>query len=680
MTLAQNLRFGLLALALVVGLLDRAQALPSGTEQSVVSVLPVWPGRAQGGTGAAPGVAPEGSGVVLKDGVVATAWHVIEPARRIDVRLFDGRILPARLIGQDPASDIAVLAVDARLRPFELASDPALADPVCSIGNAFGLGLSVACGVVSALHVSNAGFNPVEDFVQTDAAINPGSSGGALVDADGRLVGMVSAIFASQSDTNTGVSFAVSTELLIRVTDDLLAMGEVRYPDPGWQLAFGSREQLARIAAPAVRSVAGGSPADLAGIRPGDLILQIGARRVQDPRDATAALAVLPGDAERVALVIEREGKREDRILLLQPTSTDTEDKAANPLGDCPHPQPVCLMRQAVFPVSSFDPLGSATRIGPDLVVTNRHVVGDRNDAVVHTPDGPRGARLVPSTYTGDLVLLEVDGLPEAGHIPDLDDGALTSSTFLAVGADIARQEIRVFDPGELIAAPASEAELGRIHVTAQMQPGVSGGALVQSDGELVGIAVGGGDGRFEAIPLVDVRALLAGRADDEAAAPLTARLGRAYADCAAGIDSATTGRAAALDSLIDPCSIAMNHGQLLEAGRVLAQAGEFDGAAQLHGQAVRQVPNSINARISLLVSLQLGARFEEMTEHARFLMEIAPEDPGALRFAIQSGVWGGEPELAEQAYQFLLSADPRQAQAARRFIDNAPPAPPRRN
>ncbi len=679
MTLAQNLRFGLLALALVIGLLDRAQALPSGTEQSVVSVLPVWPGRAQGGTGAAPGVAPEGSGVVLKDGVIATAWHVIEPARHIDVRLFDGRILPARLIGHDPASDIAVLAVDAPLRPFEVAPDPALADPICSIGNAFGLGLSVACGVVSALHVSNAGFNPVEDFVQTDAAINPGSSGGALVDADGRLVGMVSAIFASQSDTNTGVSFAVSTELLIRVTDDLLAMGEVRYPDPGWQLAFGSREQLTRIAAPVVRSVADGGPADVAGIRPGDLILQIGARRVQDPRDATAALAVLPGDAERVALVIEREGKREDRIMLLQPTSTDTEDKAANPLGDCPHPQPVCLMRQAVFPVSSFDPLGSATRIGPDLVVTNRHVVGDRNDAVVHTPGGPRGARVVPSTYTGDLVLLEVDGLPEAGHIPELEGGALTSSSFLAVGADIARQEIRVFDSGVLIAAPAPEAELGRIHVTSQMQPGVSGGALVQADGQLVGIAVGGGDGRFEAIPLVDVRALLAGRTDD-AAEPLTKRLGRAYADCADGIDTSAAGGTVAFNTLIDTCSIAMNHGQLLEAGRVLAQAAEFDGAAQLHGQAVQQVPNSINARISLLVSLQLGARFEEMTEHARFLMEIAPEDPGALRFAIQSGVWGGEPELAEQAYQFLLSADPRQAQAARRFIDNAPPAPPRRN
>ncbi|MDJ0821277.1 MAG: trypsin-like peptidase domain-containing protein [Paracoccaceae bacterium] len=514
MGLTRFVRLGLCALVLALGPLDRAQALPPETVQSVVSVLPVWAGRAQGGTGGPPGVAPEGSGVVLGDGVIATAWHVIEPARRIDVRLHDGRILPAELIGHDAASDIALLQVDAPLPRFEMAADPALADPVCSVGNAFGLGLSVTCGVVSALQVSNAGFNSVEDFVQTDAAINPGSSGGALVDADGRLVGMVSAIFASESDTNTGVSFAVSAALLTRVAEALLATGEVRYPAPGWRLETGSRAQLARVAAPAVRSVQAGGAADLAGLQPGDLILQIGARRVQDPRDAVAALAILPNDATRVTVVFERQGNRQDVVLVLQSPDAEAAVQPADLLGDCPHPQPVCVMRQAVFPVSSYDPVASATRIGPNLLVTNRHVVGDRSDAVVHTSAGPRGARVVPSIYPGDLVLLEVDGLPEGGHIPDLAGDALTTPMVFAVGADLARQEVRVFDPGALIAGPVPEAELGRLHVTAQMQPGVSGGALVDADGELVGIAVGGGDGRFEAIPLADIRALLEGRAD----------------------------------------------------------------------------------------------------------------------------------------------------------------------
>ena len=122
-----------------------------------------------------------------------------------------------------------------------------------------------------------------------------------------------------------------------------------------------------------------------------------------------------------------------------------------------------------------------------------------------------------------------------------------------------------------------------------------------------------------------------------------------------------------------------MNHGQLLEAGRILARARDFAGAIALHGEAARQVPNSINARISLLVSLQLAGRFVEMTGHARRVMRMAPEDPRVLRFAIQSGVWGNAPELAEEAYRALLKADPRQALAARRFIDNAPPAPRRR-
>ena len=185
-----------------------AQALPADTLKSVVSVLPVWPGRPQGGTGGRPGVAPEGSGVVLRPGHIATAWHVVKPARRIDIRLSDGRILPARLIARDEASDIAVLGVDAALPPIGIAPAPRLAQPVCAVGNAYGLGLSVTCGVVSALNVSNAGFNPVEDFVQTDAASNPGVSGGALVDSEGRLVGMMSAIFASGSDTNIGVNFA----------------------------------------------------------------------------------------------------------------------------------------------------------------------------------------------------------------------------------------------------------------------------------------------------------------------------------------------------------------------------------------------------------------------------------------------------------------------------------------
>ncbi len=658
-----------------------AFALPADTLKSVVSVLPVWPGRAQGGSGGRPGVAPEGSGVVLRPGHIATAWHVVEPARRIDIRLSDGRILPARLIAKDAASDIAVLGVDVALPPIGIAPPPRLAQPVCAVGNAFGLGLSVTCGVVSAVNVSNAGFNPVEDFVQTDTASNPGVSGGALVDAEGRLIGMMSAIFASKSDNNIGVNFAVSTDLLVRVVDALVADGEVRYPSPGWRLRRAGRDRLARVAAPAVGHVKDGGPAARAGIAPGDTILEIGTRRIRTPRDAIAAFAVVRDLSKPIDVVLRR-GGRQRVVALSFGAAPKARGTSANRemLGDCPHPAPVCRVRQAVFPVSSFNPAASATRIGATLLVTNRHIVADRPDAVVHTPDGPRGAKVIPSAYPGDLALLEVQGLPKGGFIPNLEGDVRDGSAFYAVGADLARQEVRAFDPGKLIARPAKGADLGRLHVRARMQPGVSGGALVDERGELVGIAVGGGDGRFEAMPLEAVRALLAMRKDAKAG-EVTLRLGKALSDCAAKMDAIRprTASRSDRDALSKTCAAARNHGQLLEAGRILARARDFQGAIALTRQASEQVPNSINARISLLVALQLAGRFVEMTEHARRVMHMAPGNPQVLRFAIQSGVWGNQPELAEEAYRALLKADPRQARAARRFIDNAPPAPRRR-
>ncbi len=678
-------RKALLATALLLALAGArplpAEALPTETLESVVSVLPVRPGRTQPGAGTRPGAAPEGSGVVVKPGLIATAWHVVERARRIDIRLADGRILPARLAAQDAASDIALLRVEARLQPIETAPAPRLAQPVCAIGNAFGLGLSVTCGVVSRLHVTDAGFNAVEDFVQTDAAANPGVSGGALVDRQGRLAGMMSAIFASGGDTDIGVNFAVSTALLMRVVEALMSDGRVAYPRPGWRLEAAGRDRLARLAAPIVREVDEDGPAARAGIRPGDAILSIGARRVRTPRDAIAAFAVIRNPGAPLDIALLRGGRR-----LVVPLSFGSEPGAAGPAdepeaeGDCPHPAPVCRVRQAVFPVSGFDPLASATRIGPALLVTNRHVVADRGTAVIHTPDGPKEAQVVASAYTGDLALLEVRGLPPGGFVPDFGGDVPEDGDFYAVGIDIARKEGRVFEPGGLIARPAEGAPLGRVHIRARMQPGVSGGALVDGAGRLTGIAIGGGNGRFEAAPMESVQALLTLRADPKAG-EVTRRLGAAFAACAAGID-VFRGRAAddaERRGLEETCAAAGNHGQLLEAGRLLARAGDFTSAIALHGQAAGQVPNSINARLSLLVSLQLGGRFEEMTDHARRLMGMAPEDPQALRFAIQSGVWGGAPELAEAAYRALKMVDPRQAEAARRFIDAAPPAPKRR-
>ncbi|MGH1482077.1 MAG: trypsin-like peptidase domain-containing protein [Geminicoccales bacterium] len=663
------------------------EALPSETLQSVVSVLPVWPDKPVR-EGELPNRAvPEGSGIAIaKGGLIATAWHVVQPAERIDVRLADGRVLPATLIGQDEASDVALLRIAADLPLLDLAPRPDLADPVCLIGNTYGLGLSVTCGVVSALDVSNAGFNPIEDFVQTDAASNPGSSGGALVDADGLLVGMMSAIFASDGDANIGVNFAVSAPLLARISRDLADDGEVDYVEPGWSLAMLPRTAASEMAAARVMALDEEGVAAQAGLEIGDLITTIGDRRILGPRDAAGALALIgPGETLGVAFV--REGReRRTALSFAHPLEEGEKLNAETAVGDpdCPHPTPICATRQAVFPIESFDPLASAVRIDRDLLVTNRHVIGDRQEATVHTPLGPRSAKVVPSTYRGDLALLQVDGLPEDGLVLTPDPGgadAVAAELYFAVGADIARQEIRVFSPGELILESADEALRGRLHVTAVMQPGVSGGAVVDQAGRLVGIAVGGGEERYEALPLAALAELLAGR-DAAGAEAVQQDLGEALVRCASAIESAravprgqTLGEPL-FERLTGDCRLAENAGQYLEAGRVLALAGHFDEAIALHSAAVAETPHSINARLSLLVSLQLAGLFQEMLPHARWLSGLLPKDSQAQRFAIQSGVWGGDPELADLAYSRLLEADPRQAQAAKRFIDQPPPAP----
>jgi len=659
-----------------------AQSLPDDVLDSVVSVLPVWPGKPQGGGGTPPGAAPEGSGVVVgKDGLVATAFHVIEPAERIDVRLADGRILPAELIGQDEASDIALLKVPEDLPLLETAPHPSLASRACVVSNAYGLGLSVTCGVVSARHVSNAGFNPVEDFIQTDAAANPGSSGGALVDGEGRLVGMVSAIFASRAETNIGVNFAVSSALLARVIEDLSATGKVSYVSAGWGLENPSRAELQVHAGAKIASLASGGPAQQAGLKVGDLILALNDRTIRSPRDVISALALVR-HGEGASVSVLRGGRQFSVDLQFsdQVPVGAQQDRRDVGLPDCPYALVICRTRQAVFPVESFDPLASATRIDTDLLVTNRHIVADRTTVVVFTPSGPLKGEVIPSSYRGDLALIKVDGLPEDGAVLTPAKDIIGKGPFHAVGADVARRQVRVFAPGEVILPPATDADLGRLHITSQMQPGVSGGALVDSEGRLVGIAAGGGEGRFEALPTQDVLTLLAGRNTPEALA-LHGALGRALALCSEAIEQAGANPASEIEAdlverISETCHLSRNQGQYLEAGRLLGIAGALEDAITLHQEAVDQVPNSLNARLSLLTSMQLAGRYEAMLPHARFVLENAPQDPRALRIAIQSGVWGGDQALARQALGEMKEVDATQAEAASRFIESPPPRP----
>ena len=272
-----------------------SHAFDSSVMASVVSVLPKWP-QSAGEEGRPKD--PEGSGVaIFAGGYIATADHVIGRATEIDVRLNNGQRLSADVIGRDPASDVALLKVDMDIPVPSMDANPSLGTPVCAIGNPFGLGLSVSCGVVSGVHLTGTGFNPFEDFVQTDAALNPGSSGGGLFTISGSLVGMNSAIFSNSGDGNIGVNFATSIGMVLRVTEDLRDFGRVRRIQSGMVVAALDEELERMHTGVRVRRVNAGSPAEVAGLFVNDIVTAIDGRAIFKPSDATAAIFLRKPDS-----------------------------------------------------------------------------------------------------------------------------------------------------------------------------------------------------------------------------------------------------------------------------------------------------------------------------------------------------------------------------------------------
>jgi S1-C subfamily serine protease len=303
--MARSLRAACVLLVLLLAG-PQARAFKAEILESVVSVLPLWPGHGRGGRpGAPPGAEPEGTAVAIRaGGYLVTALHIVDKAEAITVRLADGRLRTAELRGRDKATDLAVLKIaeDLPLPPF--GPEPALGAPVCAVGNQFGLDLSVTCGVVSGLRRSGVGFNPVEDFIQTDAAVNPGASGGALVDGQGRLVGLLSAIFTKQADANIGVNFAVSLAMVRRVADDLIDLGRVARTAPGMALEELSEAARRTTAGVRVAGLLPGGAAERAGLQVGDVITVLAGRRLRKVSEALAALNLhRPGDTLEVALL-----------------------------------------------------------------------------------------------------------------------------------------------------------------------------------------------------------------------------------------------------------------------------------------------------------------------------------------------------------------------------------------
>ena len=244
-----------------------------------------------------------GSGVIVDaaKGYILTNSHVVQNADEISVTLHNGTTLKARLVGSDPAVDLAVLAVPAeRLTAMPIAdsSKVKVGDFVVAIGNPFGLGQTVTSGIVSALGRSGLSIEGYEDFIQTDASINPGNSGGALVNLRGQLIGVNTAIYAPTGG-NVGIGFAIPANMARTILGQIVRFGSVRRANIGLslqeltpELARAFRGDLRRGGA-VVADVQAGSPAARAGFRAGDIIVQMGERTVQRVGDYFARAAVL---------------------------------------------------------------------------------------------------------------------------------------------------------------------------------------------------------------------------------------------------------------------------------------------------------------------------------------------------------------------------------------------------
>lgn len=227
-----------------------------------------------------------GSGVIFdaRKGLVLTNNHVIQSADQITVALQDGRQFQAEVVGSDPATDVALIRIPAEnLTALPLADSTKLrvGDFVVAIGNPFGLGQTVTSGIVSALGRSGLNMDNYENFIQTDASINPGNSGGALVNLRGELVGINTAIFSTgQSAGNIGIGFAIPSNLVKQVTDQLLEHGEVRRAYLGVQMQditpdLATAFDIETSRGAVVTQVSPGTAADKAGVKTGDVITAI---------------------------------------------------------------------------------------------------------------------------------------------------------------------------------------------------------------------------------------------------------------------------------------------------------------------------------------------------------------------------------------------------------------------
>ncbi|KXW56050.1 Do family serine endopeptidase [Ferrovum sp. PN-J185] len=257
-----------------------------------------------------------GSGViVLNKGYILTNDHVIDGAQEIQVVLSDGRVAKAEVVGTDPETDLAVLKVNLpnlSAITFGASDQVSVGDIAIAIGNPFGVGETVTMGIISALGRNRLGLNTFENFIQTDAAINPGNSGGALVDANGNLIGINTAIY-SKSGGSQGIGFSIPVSTAKNVMEAIIDHGEVVR---GW-IGVEAQDLTPELAetfhlpnteGALLAGILKNGPADRAGAKPGDILIEVNNHPISDSKDMLNQVAMLKPKAATTIKVI-RNGK-----------------------------------------------------------------------------------------------------------------------------------------------------------------------------------------------------------------------------------------------------------------------------------------------------------------------------------------------------------------------------------
>ena len=309
----------------------------SGLEQAlpaVVQVTTLGQSRGPRSGDSEPRPIASGSGAIIdaREGIVVTNNHVVEGGRKFTVDLADGRIFDAILIGADKATDLAVLKIEAPSVPalglsqIEVVDSDSLrtGDLAFAVGYPLGLDQTLTMGVISGMGRSGMG-DRIEDYIQTDAAVNSGNSGGPLLDSRGRLIGINTAILSGGGGGNDGIAFAVPSRILMYVTAQLRETGEVRRGSTG--AIFGSLNAersrdfgLGIVRGAVIEDVAPGSSAEAAGLRRGDVVTRIQNRPVSNAGTVAATVGIAEPGA-RLEVVYLREGREGRGTVVVEPVS-----------------------------------------------------------------------------------------------------------------------------------------------------------------------------------------------------------------------------------------------------------------------------------------------------------------------------------------------------------------------